>query len=66
VLRPFQFFQHSGDIVIIAAPWQTERARLHLKSAHWLRLTRLNQAKAEEMVDHYLEGLAAAPYLLLQ
>ena len=66
MLRSFQFFQHGGDVVIVAALWQTKWARLHLKPARWLRPARLNQAETEKMVDHYLEGLATASYLLLQ
>lgn len=66
MLRSFQFFQHGGDVVIVAALWQTKWARLHLKPARWLRPTRLNQAETEKVVDHYLEGLAAAAYFLVQ
>ena len=66
VLRSFQFFQYGGDVVIVAALWQTKWARLHLEFARWLRPTRLNQTEAEKVVDHCLEGLAAAAHFLLQ
>ena len=66
MLRPFQFFQHGGDVVIIAALWQPKWARLHLKPVCRLRPTCLNQAETEKVVDHHLEGLAAAAHFLLQ
>jgi hypothetical protein len=66
VLRSFQFFQHGGDVVIAAALWQAKWAGLHLKPTRWLRSARLNQAETEKVVDHDLEGLAAAAHFLLQ
>ena len=66
MLRSFQFFQYGGDVVIVAALWQTKWARLHLEFARWLRPTRLNQAETEKVVDNCLERLATASYFLLQ
>lgn len=66
MLRSFQFFQHGCDVVIVAALWQTQWARFHLKPARWLRPARLNQTETEKVVDHCLEWLATASYLLLQ
>jgi hypothetical protein len=66
VLRSFQFFQHGGDIVIIAAFWKPEWARLYLKPQCWLRPTRLNQAETQKVIDHCLKRLTSASHLLFQ
>jgi hypothetical protein len=66
MLRPFKFLEHGSDVVVIAARWQPQRARLHLKPSSWLRLSRMSQAETEQMVHNYLEWFAAAPNLLIE
>lgn len=61
MLRPFQFFEHGSDVVVAAARWQPQRARLDLEPSSWLPLARMRQAQAEQAVHNRFERLAAAP-----
>lgn len=66
MLRPFKFFEHGSYVVAIAARWQPQRARLHLKPSSWLRLPRMSQAQTEQAVYNYFERLATAPNFLIE
>ena len=66
MLRPFKFFEERRNLVVIASSAQPQGARRHLERSSWLRLARLCQSQAEQMVDNRLEGFAAASDFLFK
>lgn len=62
----FNLFEYFCNVVVVATRRQTKWARFHFESARRLRFSSLRQAKPEQVVHNNLEGLAAAPDLLVE
>lgn len=65
-MRPFEFFEQRGDIVVTLSRSEAHCPRRNLERTGGLRLPRMSQAQTEQAIHNYFERLAAAPNFLIE